>query len=69
LNLIEDIWEKMKDYIEEKYLEIHRSYSKLRVVVLEAWEAIAYADVLDLIRSMPARCKAVIDAGGWHTEY
>jgi hypothetical protein len=64
LNFIEDIWEKMKDYIKEKYFEIYRSYPKLRATVLEAWEAIAYADVLDLIRSMSAKCKVVIDAGG-----
>ena len=69
LNPIEDIWEKVKDYIGEKYPDIHRSYPKLRRAVQEAWEAVAYEDILDLIRSMPERCKAVIEAQGWHTKY
>lgn len=69
LNPIEDMWEKMKDYIEEHYPEIHRSYPKLRATVIEAWNAIAHEHVLDLIRSMPDRCRAVIKAEGWHTEY
>jgi transposase len=69
LNPIEDIWEKMKDCIEEKASKIHRSYKKLREVVEEAWNTVAHEDILELIRSMPKRCQAVIDAKGWHTEF
>jgi hypothetical protein len=69
LNPIEDIWEKMKDYIEEHNLEIHRSCPKLRAAVIEAWNAIVHEDILDLIKSMPDRCRAVIAGEGWHTEY
>lgn len=67
LNPIETLWNKIKDYIEGRYPEIHRSYPKLRAAVVEAWNAVAHKDILDLIRSMPERCKAVIDAEGWHT--
>jgi len=69
LNPIEKLWDKIKDYIEDKYPEIHRSYPKLRAAVIEAWEAIAHEEIIELIQSMPARCKAVIDAEGWHTKY
>ena len=55
--------------MEQKYPEIHRSYPKLRAAVVEAWGSIAHEDILDLIRSMPKRCKAVIEAEGWHTTY
>jgi len=68
-NSIEDECEKMKKYIEEKYPEIHRSCKTLREVVKEAWNAVAYENIIDLIKSMLDRCKAVIAAGGWHTEY
>lgn len=69
LNPIEDLWERIKDYLEEKDPEIHRSYPRLRQAVVEAWNAITHEDILDLIRSMPERCKAVIAAEGWHTKY
>lgn len=69
LNPIETLWDRMKDYIQDKYPEIHRSYADLRVAVLEAWESISQEEVIDLIKSMPDRCQAVIDADGWHTKY
>lgn len=69
LNPIEDVWEKVKDYIEEHYPEIHRSYPRLRAAVVEAWNAVAHEDILDLVRSMPERCQAVIETRGWHTKY
>jgi transposase len=69
LNPIETLWDKIKDYIGEKHPDIHRSYPKLRAAIVEAWESIAHEDILDLIRSMPERCQAVIDAEGWHTKY
>jgi transposase len=64
LNPIEDLWNKMKDYLEQICPEIHRSYPKLRAAVTEAWKALAYKDILNLIRSMLQRCQAVIDAEG-----
>lgn len=58
----------MKDYIQEKYPHIHRSYAQLKKAVLEAWESITYCHIAELIMSMPERYRAVIGAGGWHTK-
>jgi ketohexokinase/beta-glucosidase len=69
LNPIETLWDKMKDWIQARYPEIHRSYPKLKAAVIEAWNSITYKLIEELIQSMPARCKAVIEAGGWHTRY
>jgi hypothetical protein len=59
----------MKDYIEKKYPEVHRSYKRLREVVLEAWESITVERIRELVREIPARCQAVIAANGGHTKY
>jgi hypothetical protein len=69
LNPIETIWDDIKDYIERKYPEVHRSYKRLREAVLEAWESITIERIRELIREMPERCKAVIKAQGGHTKY
>ena len=69
LNPIEAVWNWMKDYIQERYRTIHRSYKKLREQVIEAWNSITNEQVIDLIKSMLERCQAVIDANGWHTKY
>jgi transposase len=69
LNPIKTLWDWIKDWIQEKYPEIHRSYPKLKVAVIEAWNSITYGLIEELIQSMLARCKAVIEAGGWHTKY
>ncbi|RFU33865.1 hypothetical protein B7463_g2519, partial [Scytalidium lignicola] len=69
LNPIETVWNWMKDYIQKKWGIIHRSYSRLREQVTEAWNSIAESDILDLIKSMPKSCQAVIEASGYHTKY
>jgi transposase len=69
LNPIETLWDWIKDYIQDKYPEIHRSYPRLREAVAEAWNAITTDQIRELIQSMPARCQAVIDAQGGHTKY
>ncbi|PQE05349.1 transposable element tc1 transposase protein [Rutstroemia sp. NJR-2017a BVV2] len=69
LNPIETIWNIMKDYIEEKYPQYHSSYIRLKEAVLEAWDSITEGQIRELIESMPVRCKAVIEADGWHTKY
>ena len=35
----------------------------------EAWEAVGADELLALVREMPARCQAVIDAQGGYTMY
>jgi hypothetical protein len=69
LNPIETVWDRMKDYIESHYPEYHSSHDKLRRVVKEAWEAVGADELLALVREMPARCEAVIDAQGGYTKY
>jgi hypothetical protein len=59
----------MKDYIQEHYLQVHRSYNRLRAAVQEAWEAVATTKrIRELIRTMPERCKDVIKANGGPTK-
>jgi Transposase. len=69
LNPIETLWNRIKDIIEEKDPEIHRSYPRLRKAIIEAWNSITDEEIRDLIRTMHDRCQAVIDADGWHTKY
>ncbi len=59
----------MKDYIEEHYPEVHRSYKRLREVVQKAWELITIKTIRALIREMPKRCRAVIRAHGAYTKF
>lgn len=69
LNPIQTIWDETKDYINKKYSEVHRSYKRLREVVIQAWESIILERIRELIREMPERCKAVIDAQGMYIKY
>ena len=45
LNPIETLWDRIKDYIQEKYPQVHRSYPKLKAAVIEAWESITNDEV------------------------
>ena len=68
-NPIGTVWDWIKDYIQEKYPDIHRSYPRLREAVIEAWNSITDEQIKELIGTMPERCQAVIDAQGGHTKY
>jgi hypothetical protein len=69
LNPIETIWDLMKDYIQAKYPDVHRSYKRLREAVQEAWESITKETIQELIRGMGDRCIEVILADGGYTKY
>lgn len=73
LNPIEAVWDRMKDYIQHNYPSLSngrkRSPDKLRLIVKEAWDSVPSEYFLKLIKTMPARCKAVIDADGGPTRY
>jgi len=70
LNPIESVWNRMKQWIEEEYGDIHfTNYDRLREAVLAAWRAIPQDWLDDLVKSMRDRCQAVIDAEGYHTKY
>ena len=45
------------------------STSKLRIALQEAWDAVPEDFLIELLESMPERCKAVIEAGGGHTRF
>jgi hypothetical protein len=59
----------MKDYIQEYYPQIHRSYKRLKQAVQEVWDSITHERIKELIHSMRVRCFVVIRARGWYTEY
>ncbi len=69
LNPIKTVWNEMKDYIQKHYPETHWSLRRLQQEVQEAWESITHERIKELIRSMPDRCQAVIDARGGDTKY
>lgn len=69
LNPIETVWDWMKDSIQAQGTEIYRNYPRLRAEVIRAWNQVTDEQVIELIKSMPARCEAVIEARGWHTKY
>jgi DDE superfamily endonuclease len=68
LNPIESVWDWMKDYIQNHFPE-KMSYDALRKAVKEAWDAVPNDYLMELLDSMPDRCKAVIKANGMHTKY
>jgi len=69
LNPIETVWNIMKSWIQDNYLDDKLSYKVLRQAVTEAWEAVGEQEFKDLLPSMPERCKAVIAANGLHTKF
>jgi len=69
LNPIEDLWDWMKDWIQDHDSQVHRNYKRLQTAVNAAWEAIPYEKIFDLIKGMKDRCQAVIDANGGETKY
>lgn len=68
LNPIERVWHIMKNYLQDNYPE-NMSYERLRAAVKEAWEKVGRFELEELIKSMPARCQAVINVGGLFTKY
>ena len=73
LNPIEAVWDKMKDYVQERYPSLgrgkQRTHDELRAIVQEAWNSVPDEYLDDLIESMPKRCRAVLEADGGPTKY
>ncbi|OKO95224.1 Transposable element Tc1 transposase [Penicillium subrubescens] len=72
LNLIEKVWDWMKDWIGDRYLKNYDrklSYDQLREAVRAAWDTIPRSFLSQQIDLMQKRCQAVIDAQGGHTLY
>lgn len=66
LKPIETVWNKMKNWIQEKYTPgALTTYDTLREAVTSAWqEAISAEYLQELVDGMPARCQAVLDVNG-----
>ncbi|KAI0993466.1 hypothetical protein K3495_g14719 [Podosphaera aphanis] len=73
LNPIEAVWNLMKDYIQFHYPDMgegrQRTQDDLRIIVKEAWNNVSADNLMKLIETMPARCQAVLDADGGHTNF
>ena len=69
LNPIEHVWNKMKDWIQDRWEDELRMYNELRAAIQAAWEAIEESYLEELLSTMQARCQAVIDANGMHIRW
>jgi transposase len=69
LSPIETMWKRIKDLLSQIDPEVHRSYTRLRAAVLEAWNSTTDAEVKDMIHTMHQRCLDVIDAHGMYTKW
>ncbi len=70
LNLIEAVWNIMKDWIQEHYDDQDKLfYNTLRKAVREAWDAVTFEQLKELLDSMHDRCEAVIAAEGKQTKF
>jgi hypothetical protein len=63
------VWDWIKDYVQEKYPEVQRSYPCLREAVTKAWNSITNKQIRELIGTMHERCQAMIDTHGGYTKY
>ena len=68
LNPIEHFWDHMQRQLNALNPRPETAL-QLEQAVLQVWQNVQMATVNRLIRSMPARCQAVINARGGHTEY
>ena len=63
----------MKYYIQQNYPDSEDgkqwSEDELRLIVKEAWDSFTAEQLMGLNSTMPARCKAVIDAEGVYSQY
>ena len=76
LNLIEHLWFRLKKLVYQMNPGIDQKGGSADTVRDKLWEALERAqhiideDILkDLVKSMPRRAKACINAEGWYTKY
>ena len=74
LNIIEHVWNWMKNWIQNYYFHImynpqNIQFPLLRQIILEAWEAVPEAYIVNLFKSWWKRCQAIIDPNGGPTKY
>jgi transposase len=74
LNLIEHVWNWIKNYIQEQYWQARYDVAKvpleqLKAIIWEAWNAVPDSFIETLFSSWWRRCQAVIDTKGGPTKY
>jgi hypothetical protein len=69
LNPIETVWNIMKNWISDNYLDDKLSYKVLRQAVMEAWETVGQQELDGLLNSIHERCEAVVAANGMYTKF
>ena len=69
LNPIETVWNKLKDWLGQRYPDHKCSYEELRRRVQEAWEAIEEGLLQEIMDTMHQRCQDVIEANGMYTKW
>jgi hypothetical protein len=69
LSPIKDIWNRLKDILQEIDLEVHWKSWRLRAAILRAWETIIDAEIRERIRTMHQRYLDVIAANGMETKW
>jgi hypothetical protein len=69
LSPIEDIWDRLKDILQEIDPAVHCKSRRLRLAVLRAWDRITDAEVRERIGTMHQRCLDVIAAHGMETKW
>lgn len=68
LNPIEHIWDILSRSIHQRQVA-PQTVQELADALVQVWEEIAQVNIRHLIRSMPRRCREVIQAHGGHTHY
>uniref|UniRef100_A0A674C2N9 Transposase Tc1-like domain-containing protein n=1 Tax=Salmo trutta TaxID=8032 RepID=A0A674C2N9_SALTR len=68
LNPIEHIWDIMSRSIHQRHVA-PQTVQELADALVQVWEEIPPETIRHLIRSMPRRCREVIQARGGHTHY
>jgi len=67
LNPIEHLWEELERRLRNR--EVPTSKEHLFAMLNKEWRSIPPAVIENIVSSMPARIKAVIQAKGGHTKY
>nr|ABV31711.1 transposase [Salmo salar] len=68
LNPIEHIWDIMSRSIHQRHVA-PQTVQELADALVQVWEEIPQETIRHIIRSMPRRCREVIQARGGHTHY
>ena len=68
LNLIENIWSILKNWLQAREPRPQR-IDEIKQAVMEEWNAITVEEIQKCVDSMPKRIQAVISNDGGHTRW